>query len=489
MYEGVSEEAWPMLRHDPPGTGSDGSSLMAPLEKAWEFQAGGGIESPLAAAYGLVFFGCDDKCIYAVEASSGAKKWVFKTQGGISECPVVADGVVYAASGDKNIYAIDAKTGMKRWQFSTREEISTPAVAFGMVFFGCKDKNIYALDASTGQKKWEHRSDFKDHSPPTPFEDKVFISGSGLISRKSFAIDAQHGNVLWELDNYGSDMSPTVVSENEVIVRSLKGRFAVIDIAGGKETRELYTKDTTSITRSGNFLFSTNKYPHDVFRGPLTGLHAEDLLRQPSMEYATTGFHWAALLEEGSVSSPATGGDFVFVSAIGRKSLFGINMRRFMRRWEFSLNENIKSPPIVADGMLFVASEKGKIHAFRGAKDPNAMAVLEQFGEIVREPLHRVAFPQTEFSWPNSCCLCCGPAEKRALIQWKESKNLTHTIANIPYCAPCHAKVTKLLAFKRDWPGVAIQKPYPTAMRRYPTILGFRNEKYCAMFMEANRLR
>jgi hypothetical protein len=46
-----------MLRHDPSGTGNNGTSLIAPLEKAWEFKATSDIESPLAAAYGLVFFG------------------------------------------------------------------------------------------------------------------------------------------------------------------------------------------------------------------------------------------------------------------------------------------------------------------------------------------------------------------------------------------------------------------------------------------------
>jgi hypothetical protein len=48
---------WPMIRRNTGFTGSDGSELIAPLEKAWEFKAEGDIESPPAVAYNLVFFG------------------------------------------------------------------------------------------------------------------------------------------------------------------------------------------------------------------------------------------------------------------------------------------------------------------------------------------------------------------------------------------------------------------------------------------------
>jgi len=472
--EAVSEEAWPMLRHDPACTGSDGSSLQAPLEKAWEFQAGGDVESPLAAAYGMVFFGCKDKCVYAVDAASGVKKWMFKTGGGIATCPVVADGVIYVASKDKNLYAIEAKSGQKRWQFSTREEISTPAVAYGMVFFGCKDKNVYALDAATGQKKWEFKSDFKDHSAPTPFEGKVLISGSSLFNKKLYALDAANGAVLWELKDYRADPCPIASGDNRVLVRAPKGHFTLIDVVSGKDHGQLAPPETGNIARSGHFLFLTTKLqPH--------GLYAWDLSRPAT---AFSGWDWVATIEEGGltnpVSAPAAGGDFVFVATIGKKKLYGINTRKFMKRWEFGLNEDVRFSPVVANGMLFVASDKGKIHAFRGARDPHAVTILEYIsGEIAPAPKFRAGLYQREYIWPACCCLCCGPAEKRTTLTKKEG-NMTLSMPNLPYCTPCFNKTQKL--FAREKSGVEILKVSPT-------ILAFRNEKYWAMFMEVNRIR
>lgn len=348
------------------------------------------------------------------------------------------------------------------------KRLPSQSVAFGMVFFGCKDKNIYALDASTGQKKWEYRSDFKDHSAPTPFAGKVFISGSSFTSKKSFALDASNGNVLWELKGYGSDLGPIVVSENRVLIRSPKGRFAMIDVATGNETGELFSEPATGIARSGNFLFST-------FKTPFNGLYATDL-----SNISFGGFDWAALIEEGTVSAPAAGGDFVFATVVGKKKLLGVNTRKFMKRWEFSFGENIKSPPVVANGMLFAASERGKIHAFRGAKDPHAMAILEYIsGEVAPAPKFRVVLSQPQFAWPKYCCLCCGPAEKTTTISKQEGK-VIFSMPNLPYCASCFAKVQKI--FRSEKHGVEI-------LKQRPTILAFRNEKYCSMFMEANRLR
>jgi len=466
----VSEEAWPMLRHDSAGTGSDGSSLQAPLEKAWEFQASGDIESPLAAAYGMVFFGCKDKCVYAVDAASGLKRWMFETGGGIDACPVVADKVVYVASKDKNLYAIDAQNGQKRWQFSTREEISTPAIAYGTVFFGCNDKNIYAFDTATGQKKWEFQSEFKDHSAPTPFEGKVPISGS---NKKLFALDATNGAVSWELKNYWADPYAVAISGDRVAVRAPKGHFTLIDVASGKDLGQLAGEAVRTVAKSGDFLFTTNKLLHYLsawnMSRPTTAAYPD----QPRWE-------WMAHMEQGPVSEPAAGGDFVFVAAIGKKKLYGINIRKFMKRWEFSLDEDIRSSPVVANGMMFVASDRGKIHAFRSASDPHAVTNLEHVGdEIAPEPKFKATFYQNRYLWPDHCCLCGGPAEKRTTITRKEGTTVL-SIPNLPYCAPCYDKTKKL--FGGEKPGVEIS-------RCLPTTLSFRNERYWAMFMEANRIR
>ena len=57
------------------------TSPRPPLEKVWEFEASNKIEAWLTpiVAHGMVYFGCKDGSIYALETTSGHEKWMFKT--------------------------------------------------------------------------------------------------------------------------------------------------------------------------------------------------------------------------------------------------------------------------------------------------------------------------------------------------------------------------------------------------------------------------
>ena len=468
----LSEKDWPMLRRDAAYTGSDGTPVLAPLIKVWEFRAGGDVKSSPAVAYGMVFFGCNDKNVYAVDAATGQRRWVFKTGSSVTTSPVVAEGIVYVAGDYKNVYAIDAQTGQKRWQFSTGNNISSsPAVGNGMVFFGCKDKNVYAIDAQTGQKNWSFESGYKDHSAPTIAEGKVLISGKGFTSSKLYAINAASGALMWELKNYKGDPCPIVIG-NIVVAIDSRGRPSKVDLARGEEQGWLFSSEYKSVSMSGIMIFAT--FHSSVLK--TAGLCAYNLSRSA---LAFTGWDWVAVEDE-PLSTPAVGGEFAFTAVLGGKKLYGINVSKFMKRWEFQLNEKIRSPPVIADGMVFVSSEKGKIHAFRGAEDPRTTSILEYVaGEVAKEPKFRAILSQSRVNWPKSCCLCCGPAEKQTEITRTEGK-IIYTLPNLPYCTPCYSRVTKI--FRSEKPGVEI-------LKGIPMILGFRNERYWSSFMEANFLR
>ena len=46
--------------------------------------------------------------------------WKFTTNGSVTSSPSVADGIVYFGSEDKNIYAVGAYSGSLIWEFTTR---------------------------------------------------------------------------------------------------------------------------------------------------------------------------------------------------------------------------------------------------------------------------------------------------------------------------------------------------------------------------------
>ena len=86
-------------------------------------------------ANGVVYVGCYDHNIYALDATTGAKLWSFTTGNSVHSSPAVVNGVVYVGSDDCNIYALNAITGAKLWSFTTGLWVGgAAAVVNGVVY-------------------------------------------------------------------------------------------------------------------------------------------------------------------------------------------------------------------------------------------------------------------------------------------------------------------------------------------------------------------
>ncbi len=70
------------------------------------FAAGAMINSSPALANNVLYVGCDNGKLYAVDAETGKGLWEFKTGAKITSSPTYANGIVYVTSWDHKIYAI-----------------------------------------------------------------------------------------------------------------------------------------------------------------------------------------------------------------------------------------------------------------------------------------------------------------------------------------------------------------------------------------------
>ncbi|MDH3584200.1 MAG: PQQ-binding-like beta-propeller repeat protein, partial [Phycisphaerae bacterium] len=70
----------------------------------------------------------------------------------------VADERVYfGSSADDSVYCLDAATGAVRWSFTTDGPVRVPpTVHGGRVYFGSDDGHAYCLDAATGELVWKN---------------------------------------------------------------------------------------------------------------------------------------------------------------------------------------------------------------------------------------------------------------------------------------------------------------------------------------------
>jgi hypothetical protein len=178
------------------------------------------------------------------------------------------------------------------------------------------------------------------------------------------------------------------------------------------------------------------------------------------------------------------GGDFVYLT--DGENLIVVNASKFTRRW---VSESlpggfmdIAGRPVLANGLIFVTNGK-TINAFRGSGDLQAIRSFEAGGGLDPEPKYEVETLRENVVWPDRCCICLGPAEKFDSFRFTDKVyGIEREVEarGVPYCNACFEKVSKM--FSKEKRGVILT----TAV---PTTYAFRNERYRAMFMEANRLK
>lgn len=490
-----------------------------PLEKAWEFKADSSIKEPgLIAACDTIFFGSKDGRVYALDATSGHIKWTYRMGKALKIPLATADNTILAASEDKNLYAIDAKTGQKRWQFSTGNDfqdwpgrvyfgpvvaddnvyiatkdkklhaldiqtgkerwqfsaggdISPPAVSHQTIFFGSKDKRVYALQAGNGKKIWEVKTDHDKYSSPIIADSKVLIAGDDDL----YAFNPDNGTTLWKVEKaLHVQILPAIAGGLAFCTKD----FAVIDLATGKEIEKIPSlNDLSHVLVVNGTLFA------DALAKQTIPVHTAVFLFAYDM--ATRKEKWHACFDN-LLTHLEVGEGFVFIPSDSDDKLFAINTSKFTKRWESDKLPKggfleMFQKPLIAYGMVFLSGGK-MIHAFRSSKDPASQLSLEIRGEISSSPKFMAETLREDITWPDCCCLCCGPAEVHVNLK-AEPKIMEYGIPmqaeGIPYCKECYKKITK--TFGREKPGVDLI--------RFPPTYAFKNQKYWAMFMEANRLR
>ncbi|MBN2330865.1 MAG: PQQ-binding-like beta-propeller repeat protein [Candidatus Aenigmarchaeota archaeon] len=184
------------------------------FERVWKIGYGGSLTTSMVPYGGLIYFGCADFFVYAIDPANGRLVWKFRTEGSIAEgSPTIHEGVLYVGSFDQNLYAIRAHDGRLLWKFRTRDMVAcTPRVDGGVVYFGSKDQNIYALDSRTGELLWKFRTFGGIISEPTIVGNKLIM---GSYDHNLYCLDKRSGELLWKVRTQGEVHNANAIPVNE----------------------------------------------------------------------------------------------------------------------------------------------------------------------------------------------------------------------------------------------------------------------------------
>jgi outer membrane protein assembly factor BamB len=128
-----------------------------------------------------------------------------------------------------------------RWKFSSNSGVvSTPIIVRERVYFGSQDKNVYCINSRDGRLIWKFMTTARIKSSPAVVNGKVFIGpDDGYI----YCLDAKNGSLLWStyaggyIEAHFAGMtgirSSPIISGNRVFVGSLDTNLYCLDVNSG----------------------------------------------------------------------------------------------------------------------------------------------------------------------------------------------------------------------------------------------------------------
>ncbi|MEI7642994.1 MAG: PQQ-binding-like beta-propeller repeat protein [Chloroflexales bacterium] len=317
-------------------------------EVIWSFACEDEVRSSPALSSGMLFVGCYDTNLYALDLSRGEFRWKYATEGGISSSPAVWQDNVIVGSEDGILYAFDLRRGGLRWTFRTGKPIrSSPRVEDRAIFIGSDDQHIYAIDGMRGTPIWKYRT-------WNPIRSSAYVNGSviyiGGDDGHVYCLEARSGTLKWKQRTQQPVRSSPTYSEGLVFVGSVDQNIYALDAEGGWPA---WRFRTNHYVNSSPCVVGTR-----VFIGGVDGfLYA--------LETKNGRLAWKYETGSQITSSPRVEGGRVYFGAVDG-NIYCLDAGAGTLIWKHLTGAAIVSTPAVSEGIVYVGSLDHSVYALKG---------------------------------------------------------------------------------------------------------------------------
>lgn len=368
------------------GSASKASGHLALSEtpqRVWTASIAGSTERRRLAAAPVVSGGklivCDTSgVIHAFDAKTGARLWSHRVEidgqlnnsafgGGAS----IANGRVYATNGVGDVVALDVETGSQVWKVKPAGPLrGSPTIAFGHVYVMTQDNQIFALDATDGSQVWQESG---SASQAGVFGVAAPAAGQGTViagysSGELTAYRYENGRVLWsdalartsistEVGSLTDIDADPIVDSGAVYALGQGGRMAAYELVTGQRIWELNLAGISTPALSGEWIFTLT-----------------DDARLLAIARSSGRVRWVTQLQrykdeedkEGPIfwTGPVLAGNQLWVAS-SRGLLYRVSVGEGSAQQYADIGQPITQAPIVADNMLIVLDDSGRITAYR----------------------------------------------------------------------------------------------------------------------------
>jgi outer membrane protein assembly factor BamB len=288
---------------------------------------GGGIafgEGRIYATNGLGF-------VAAFNAANGSIVWQVRPGGPLRGSPTVAGGAVYVMSQDNQIYSLKTTNGATNWSEAASLEIAgvfgtaSPAFAQGTVVAGFSSGELNAYRYENGRTVWQD-----------------------ALARTSIRTSVS------SLSDVDAD---PVVDRGQVIAIGQGGRMIALELISGQRLWEINIAGIATPWVAGEWVFAVTDEAKLVAvarsNGKIRWITQLQAFRNQKKRTGPINYYGPVLAGNRLILTRSTG-QLIYADPRTGTQIGGADV-----------GASISLPPVVANNMLYVLDDDGRLHAFR----------------------------------------------------------------------------------------------------------------------------
>lgn len=333
--------------------------------------------APVVGGGKLVAVGTDGM-VHAFDAKTGRQLWRYRMEvannlaamafgGGAS----IDSGRVYATNGVGEVVALDAETGNQIWKVQPAGPLrGSPTIAFGQVFVMTQDNQIFSLDAANGELVWQEGGSATQAgvfgvAAPAAGQGSII---AGYSSGELSAYRYENGRTLWadalartsistEVGALSDIDADPIIDDGRVYALGQGGRMAAYELLTGQRIWELNLSGISTPAIAGEWIFTLTDDARLLAIARSTGRvrWMTQLQRYRNEKNRKDPIYW---------TGPVLASNQLWVAS-SRGMLYRVSTAEGSAFQYADLKQPVSLPPIVADNMLYILDDSGRITAYR----------------------------------------------------------------------------------------------------------------------------